>query len=193
MTNARNVEGVALRLNEKQVNTKNGIMTTYSVLMQEGNDENWYGFAFKKPPIVPNQQVKFIANPRSWVNQEGMEQTFWDGDGNSITTIKTADAAAPAVMKKAVKNVDNRQRSIVLQTAFKIAPSMVGYAIDNNFVTMPTKKADKFDAYKELVVDTALELAARFIDPPLDFTKEEQEVAVNVSSNGEYVDAASVV
>ena len=163
----RTIEGVVMHVSEKARTGPNGPYKMYSVKMNTGEGDHWFSFGFKKPNLSEGQQVKFV------VTQNG---EYWNADPNTIETVKTAEAAAPAVMAKAVANVDNRQRSIVLQSAYERAILLINGALVNGAVTLPAKKADKFDVYKSLINDTALELAEFFIDPPADFAGAPEKV-----------------
>ena len=166
------IEGVAMRVHTKVFTKKDGSEgQAYSMLVNTGSEEEWFNFGFSKPAVTSGTQVRFN------LVQKGQ---YWNADSGSIEVVKTAEAAAPAVMKKAVANVDARQRSIVIQTAYKVAPEIILGALEHQLITLPTKKADKFDAYLSLIEETALHLASVFIDPPADF-KAPKVDAENVS------------
>lgn len=160
--NMKTIEGVVMRSHEKVVSTAKGPSSVYSVLLNTGSAEEWFSFGFKKPAVTNNQQVKFT------VKQNG---NYWNGDPDSIETIKTGEAAAPATMKKAVASVDEKQRSIVFQSAYERAILMINGAITLDLISLPAKKAAKFDAYCELVHERALILAEMFISPPSNFAE----------------------
>ena len=168
----RVIEGVVMHVSEKARTGPNGPYKTYSVKMNTGEGEQWFSFGFKKPAIALNQQIKFV------VTQNG---DFWNADPDTVETIKTAEAAAPAVMAKAVANVDNRQRSIVFQSAYERAILLINGALVHGAVKLPAKAADKFDVYLSLIDETALELAEKFIDPPADFKAVSGDTAQDVT------------
>ena len=182
MTN-KTVEGVVMVATEKQVNTARGPSTVYSAKVNEGTGEAWYNFGFKNPNLTQNQQVKFVASTRVYTNAQGVEVTTWEGDSNTVQAVKTAEAAAPAVMAKAVVSVDNRQRSIVLQSAYQRAIMIATAAVENDLLTLGTKKADKFDVFCALIDDLALGLAEKFIDPPASFVAPAEDTIVNASAD----------
>ena len=165
------IEGVVVRAHEKQINTKNGQKAVFSLLINTGNKEEWFSFSFDKPAASENQQVKFV------VTQNGQ---YWNADAKTVEVIKTVEASAPAVMAKAVRSVDNTQRSIVFQSAYERAILLINGALLNGAVKLPAKVGDKFDTYKALIDETALELAEKFIAPPADF-KEAPVEAVDVT------------
>ena len=180
------VEGVVMRANEKQVNTARGPATVFSALINEGTGESWYNFGFKSPNLSQNQVVKFTANARTYTNAQGVDVVTWDGDSATVQTVKTAEAAAPAVMAKAVVSVDNRQRSIVYQSAYERAILLVSGAVANDALPLPTKKGDRFDVYRGLVEEIALELAEKFINPPVNFVVNDPVAEEVTSSTDEY-------
>jgi hypothetical protein len=183
----RNIEGVVERTNERSVNTARGQATAYSALLQTGDGEEWFSFGFKRPTIEAGQQVTFVAKSRTFKMRDGGTGTSWDADPNTLEVVKSTPPkaagrkASGGNMKSAVAAADSRQRSIVLQTAYKIAPLIVCGALEQSLVTLPTKKADKFDAYLEMIDETAMRLAAAFIDPPAVFAVEDEDEAEDVS------------
>lgn len=180
----RTIEGVVMRSHEKTITTVKGPTQVYSLLMNTSNGEEWYSFGFSKPTAVINQHVKFT------VTQNGQ---YWNADNKTLEVLPDVEIAAPQVVAKAVAQVDNRQRSIVYQSAYERAIMIIDGAITHGAISLPTKKADKFDAYRELIHNTALELAAIFIAPPADFIEAEVQ-AVDVTQvapgpESEYKDA----
>ena len=182
----KSVEGIVMVANEKQVNTARGPATVYSAKINEGNGENWYNFGFKSPNLTQNQQVKFTANARTYTNAQGIDVTTWDGDPGSVQTVKTQEAAAPAVMAKAVVSVDNRQRSIVYQSAYERAILLVTGAVANDALPLPAKKGDRFDVFRGLIDEIALELAEKFISPPANFVTLDNSDVVEANGSDEY-------
>jgi hypothetical protein len=172
----RNIEGVLMRWYEKTVNGARGPSIAYNGLVNTGQGEEWFSFGFKKPAITEGQQVKFV------VVQKG---NFWNVDVDTVEVIKTEAAAAPAVMAKAVANVNNTQRSIVLQSAYERSILLINGALTHGAIKLPTKVADKFDTYCTLVEETAFHLAELFINPPSDFTATGSDAPAMDVSEGE--------
>lgn len=177
----RVVEGVVQRVTTKVFTKNDGSQgERYSMLVNTGQGEDWFNFGFKKPTVANGSQVRFTLTQRG---------QYWNGDSDSIEVIKTSQAATPAVMKKAVASADNRQRSIVVQTAYKVAPEIIKGALEHQLITLPAKKADKFDAYMSLIDETAMRLAQTFIDPPEDFSAtglEAEDVSDEYDEDMEY-------
>lgn len=173
------VEGVVARVQERQVTTQRGPATAYSIALNRGgSSDEWFGFKFKNPNLSQGQQVKFTAEARTFTNREGQEVVSWDAVPGTVQVARTTGTTAPKTnVAAAAKNVDNRQRSIVLQSAYERAILLINGALENEAIKLPAKVALKFDTYKMLVRDTAMELAELFIDPPEQFVSDEDVVS----------------
>jgi len=158
------IEGVVVKDNTKTFTKKDGSTgQRFALLVNTGNGEEWFNFGFVKPTAPVGALVKFN------MTQNGQ---YWNADSSSVEIVRANTQPPPAVsqaMTKAVASVDNRQRSIVIQTAYKVAPEIILGALEHGLVTLPAKKADKFDAYISMIDEVAFRLASTFIAPPEDF------------------------
>jgi hypothetical protein len=121
----------------------------------------WYNCGFDKP----------AANEGDVVSFDYTEDKY----GKQVTkgSIKPATAAAKAVV---VQSNDARQLSIVYQSQHRDAIEAVNFAIQSGMVSLPTKKADQYSVYLELVKDLTIQWTQDALTPVLDpVTEPEQE------------------
>jgi len=173
----REVEGVVGIVKERTVNTKRGPSSAFDMSVHTESGEEWFGCGFKNPGVSQGQAVKFVAKDRTYTTAAGVQQTSWDMDAGSLKVSRNAPAesSSPRVVA-AAQNVDSRQRSIIYQSAYERAINLVNGALANGAITLPAKAALKFDVYKSVIHETALELAEMFVSPPTPFVSDEEIV-----------------
>ena len=156
----KTVEGVVVRLIERNVNTRNGPATSYSVLVNVGDSEEWFSFGFKNPKLQPDQAIKFVANESNG---------FWNGDPSTIEILAaTSKSVTSSTMAKAIVSADQRQRSIVWQASSRTAVMAVDSMLQNGYAGLPanTKKAEKYDFYLSLLNEVTMNLYTSALTPP---------------------------
>lgn len=123
----------------------------YSVLV----NGTWYGTYKDNYAELEGNNVSFEGE------QKGK---FWNVKG-PIELLSAPAQAAAAGPNSATVPVGDRQQSIVLQSSYKTAAEVLGDMIAADLVAMPTKKADKYDAYLGLLDDLATRIYRNCIDP----------------------------
>lgn len=163
------IKGTVERINSITRQTRFGDKPAYSVQV----NGKWYGHGFQRPAAREGSVVQFTANQN--------ERGYWDIEGE-IEVLK-AEQPAPSGggSTGGAAALSNRDKSITLQTAYKVAPMIVDTMIRAEVLTFPKTKKD---ASQEVIMDMtkriAYELQAQFLEPdkhnPLDEEQvEEQE------------------
>lgn len=184
----RQVEGVVAAVNERQVQTRKGATTSYNVAINTGGSgDEWFGFGFKNPGLTQGQVVSFSATKRTYTTRAGVPGEAWDAVAGSLQVSRTAAPSSAPALRKAVSNVDDRQRSIVLQSAYERAIMLVNAGLQFGALTLPAKKNTGWDTYQDMVYDKAMQLAELFINPPAQFVTDEDVIDAE-DSTGEFVD-----
>lgn len=154
---SKQVTGFVERIAERPVRTKRGNAMAYSLCVREDGaaEDTWYGNGFTRPDFREGSRVSFTANQ----NARG----YWDIDG-PVEVLKSESQAASGG-GGAVSVVTDRNKSITMQTAFKVAEGLVGDMFTHGVLSFPKTKKDAFEAYLEIVDEVAYRLQARFLDP----------------------------
>lgn len=120
-------------------------------------DGAWYNCGFDKPAANEGDVVSFEYQEDKW--------------GKQVTkgSIKPATAAAKATV---VQNNDARQLSIVYQSQHRDSVEAVNFAIQHGMVSLPTKKADQYSVYLELIKDLTVQWTQDALAPVLTTTEE---------------------
>jgi len=86
--------------------------------------------------------------------------------GKDVTkgSVKMATAEATKV---AVKQSDDRQTSIVYQSQHRDAVEAINFSIQNGYISMPTKKADQYSVYLDLIKDLTVQWCKEALNPDL--------------------------
>lgn len=138
-----NVQGVVARKNSKA--TRNGGMM-YSIQV----DGNWYGGMFDDPGCNEGDTVSFECS------QNGRFMNVAKGTLQVVKNQPTQPAAQggggggnagnrEAYWDNKAKQDEARQTSIAYQSARKDAIEIVKTVVEQDLITQPTKKADKYD------------------------------------------------
>lgn len=157
------VQGFVEQIGERRVTTKFGESTAYSIKIRSENGETeWYGLGFKKPPFREGSSIKFEA----YKNKKG----YLDADFDSFEVLKDVPAStASSGSNSGTKALNNRDNSITLQTAFKVAPEIVNGMIAAGILSLASgtkaSKENSQEAYLEYVNRVAYDLQAKFLDP----------------------------
>ena len=153
---ATQVKGTLDRINSIMRKTKFGDKPAYSVQV----DGDWYGHGFQRPSAREGSVVQFTANQNS--------RGYWDIEGE-IEVLKAEQPAAPGGggnTSGGTAALSNRDKSITLQTAYKVAPMIVDTMIKAEVLSFPkTKKEASQDAIMEVTQRIAYELQAQFLEP----------------------------
>lgn len=144
------VTGTLQKIKERAYNGK----TLYSICV----DDNWYGLGEEHPGVREHSTVTF----QCYKNNKGYDTIVQD-------TLQVEKEAAPDRESTAPESSNHRQKSIVLQTAFKCAPMIVDTAIKagafkpaTNTAAAKQKSLHALLAYTDKV---AGRLYAYFLDP----------------------------
>lgn len=166
---SKQVSGVVSKIMERSITTKRGPSTVYSVCI----DDEWYGAGFDRPDFREGTNVSFQSSQ----NNRG----YWQIDGR--VSVNKDEPTQPSGSAAGAKAVGNRDKSITLQTAMKVAPGIVKDMFDLGILSFPKTKKDAQEAYFELIEQYAYQLQARFLDPdtynPLADAEEESEDQAN--------------
>lgn len=152
------VNGIVERIN----NANRGGRKVFSVLV----DGQWYGgFWNDAPNCGEGDHVEFDAT------QNG---NFWNANPNTLRRVSAAQTAAPAATTAGTGNSvasspagGNRQESIVYQSSRKDAIELVGILLQNDILTLPTKKADKMAAVLDIVAELTDDFAYTALNPEI--------------------------
>lgn len=151
--------GIVERINSRVVNTKRGEQSAYSMLVKEPDgSENWYGLGFMRPAFREGSSITFTANK----NARG----YWDADLSSVQVSKEAPAPSSNSGSGGVAALSNRDKSITLQTAFKVAPMIVDIMVKSEVLSFPkTKKEASQSLIMEMTSKIAYDLQKMFLEP----------------------------
>lgn len=178
---SKQVTGIVERIVERNVRTKRGDSVAYSICVREQGaaEDAWYGNGFTRPSCREGSSVRFNA-----VQNSG---GYWNIDGN-IEVLK--DQAAPAAGQGRAGTVvlGNRDKSITLQTAYKVASGMVNDMFTHGIITFPKTKKDAQAAYESAVEDLAFGLQKKFLEPDKYDTFVDQDVEEEEQEFGEFED-----
>ena len=148
------VKGNLERINSIMRKTKFGEKPAYSVQV---NGE-WYGNGFQRPGAREGSVVQFTAAQ----NARG----YWDIDGEIEVLKAEQPASSGSSNTGGTAALSNRDKSITLQTAYKVAPMIVDTMVKAEVLSFPkTKKEASQDAIMELTQRIAYELQAQFLEP----------------------------
>lgn len=174
-------KGNVERINSREVNTKNGPQTAWSMLVKgPDGSENWYGLGFSKPQFREGSSISFQAsqNPRG----------YWDAENSSVKVLKESAPSGGGSSSGGVAALSNRDKSITLQTAFKVAPDIVNIMLAAEVLSFPkTKKEASQDAIIELTTKIAYDLQKMFLEPDK-YSPDAGEEDVEDQEYGEFED-----
>ena len=127
----------------------------YSFLM---NDE-WYRTGRTKTPVEAGYKVRFSFTDGQYGKQVDTDSLkFKEGEAPAQSSGKSGGEGGYA----------ETQLRISFQAAFNSASNLVAEAIKNEFITFPksAKAADKFAAYKNMVMDETINLYSVYQSVP---------------------------
>lgn len=165
------LKGIVERINSRIAKTKNGEQNAYSMLIKEPDgSENWYGLGFMRPTFREGSSITFTADK----NARG----YWDADPTSVQVSKEAATSSTSGSTGGVAALSNRDKSITLQTAFKVAPMIIDSMVKAEVLSFPkTKKEASQDAIMEMTTKVAYDLQKMFLEPDkYDPTVDEEDV-----------------
>ena len=169
------VTGLVTKLNMKTKTAAGKVMRSpaYSILL---DDSTWYNFGFDSPTCSEGDVITFQATESTY----GMEAKF---DSVKVETGGGKVGGAQTAVQKAVAGGDARQESIVYQSSLKTATELIGIALANECLVLPTKKADRLPALVASVREVAQDLASEAIRP--DFSAFGEPEATDTPVNDE--------
>lgn len=153
------MKGTVKAIKTKEWNGK----TMYNLGVNTGGDQlEWVGFGASNPGVREESVVSFEYKK----NDKG----YLVGNAKTVQVHKDEKPEVTAqAQPKASGGFVDRQASITLQTAFKVATEQAGDLLKSGIFkpTTNTKaaKENAIDAYFDLVDEIAARLQARFMDP----------------------------
>ena len=149
-------KGVVTKVHEKTKTAAGKSMRSpaYSILL---DDSDWYNFGFDKPACGEGDVISFNYTEGQWGNE------------GEVGTVNILDDSTPEGKSASAKS-NNVQESIVYQSSLKIAAEVVSIALTHEALSLPTKKADRFDFVMDVVEETARSIAVRALNPELTAT-----------------------
>lgn len=173
-------KGTVLRLTEKNIQTKRGPGTLYSLILNTPVGEVMLGTGFDKP----NAPVGAVVSIEAEENSKG----YLDADVKTLQVLKEESSPAPqtGAVSQGVSVVDQRQRSIVAQSSYKTAVEAMNTMITHGVLKIPTTKSAKNDPY-EVYMGALEEVAQRIFDRTLNgLTLSDPEDQEETTEEGEY-------
>lgn len=163
------VTGVVKQIKEKSGTSRNNKpYTVYSIGVDHGDGNlTWYGAGFDKPNVREESVISFEAGK----NSKGYDTV----DVSTIELDKQASGAQGQTQSNAAPANSqpfgaDRQRSITLQTATKIAAHVADSLVANKLMPLPPanskdKKETAMEAYISMVEQLAARFQGHFSDP----------------------------
>ena len=178
---SKQVTGIVERIVERPVKTKRGNGVAFSVCVREDGaaEDTWYGNGFNRPTFREGSRVTFQATQ----NAGG----YWNIDGDA-EVLKDQSQAASGQGKAGTAVIGNRDKSITLQTAYKVASGMVSDMFTHGIISFPKTKKDAQAAYESAVEDLAFGLQKKFLEPDKYDTFVDQDVEDEEQEFGEFED-----
>ena len=175
-----NYKGTVSKILEKSGRSSKGPWTLYNVALDTTAGEVIIGFGFDKPKIREGSVVSMEATE----NAKG----YLDADKNSVQVLKEEGGGASdtKTVSNGVAAVDQRQRSIITQSSYGYAVSIVDTLLANDLIKLPaakTKANDSYDLYMEVLDRVAQRI---FNISATGLQVEEQEEETNTDTEGEY-------
>ena len=167
------INGVVERIS----NANRAGRTVYSLQV----NGTWYGgFWNDAPKCAQGNTVEFDAT------QNG---NFWNANPN---TLRVVESSAPAQAQQQPQTQQrpniggdyaSRQNSIVYQSSRKDAIEVVRLALEQDLVTLPTKKADKLGAVIAMIKEITEDFAYEANEPEILSPDERLQRAVEMEAN----------
>lgn len=125
--------GSVREVRERGGRSAKGPWTLYTIVLDTDNGEVLIGAGFDRPNVNVGSVISIEAN----TNAKG----YLDGNLNSIRLVR-ANSPTPAASNVAAPVIgnDQRQRSIVSQSAYKTAADVLGVAIAAGALKLPAAK-----------------------------------------------------
>ncbi len=173
------VEGIVKKITDKP--TRNG-GTIYNVCVDTGNEDEWFGHGFNEPQFSEGDEIAFaisyngeyanvdtntveIISESSSAKRSSRSSSSRSNPRSSRSSSRSS--SSKPVAKKPYKKASSddtkmskeewaqKDKMIQLQSAQNTATALVALALTNDLVTLPIKKADKFDAICALIDEEA--------------------------------------
>lgn len=167
--------GIVADIREKTGRSARGPWTMYSLVLNTNDGDSIIGVGFDKPAVPLGGYISIEAT----TNAKG----YLDGNPRSIEILK--DQAPPAAVAAVASRGDDRQRSIVTQSAYKTAAHVLDSALQHGVIKLPAAKSaasDNLDVMLAALDQVAQHLYNKSI-AGLEF--EEQETSA-VAEEGDY-------
>ena len=183
------VEGTVERITKKRTNNGG---TVYNVCINTGQDDEWFGHGFATPEFNEGDEIGFDIeykgdyvniNPDTVEVLKAGEPPRRGGQRNSRGSIRkdtpkrgggggarggkpSSGGGKGAGSKDTMSKEEwaQKDKMIQLQAAMNTAIALVSSAVANDLVALPTKKADKYDAYVALINEEASRLHKQYLE-----------------------------
>lgn len=166
------VTGVVAKTRATMAKNNKGMV--YQLCVRDGNgEENWYGFGFKDPGVTEGQGVTFEYEENGrWLN----------GDAASIRVEKNVptqeQSASRNDISNAVRSTNQKERSIMTQTAYKVAAEITNGMVAAGVMkfkatTTEAGRDSAVELYMGMVHDVAQQVFNKFADP-LELTADDE-------------------
>ena len=118
------------------------------------DDGNWYSTFKTHYPELKDKRIKLTLVKKG---------KYWNVAGEP--EVVANQAPAPVAAGPTASVADNRQSSIVLQSSYKTGSELAIAMLANDLLTLPAKKAAKYDAFLALVDEVTLRIYNNCINP----------------------------
>jgi hypothetical protein len=168
------VTGVVEKVGSKDINTKRGVSKVYSFCV----DGEWYKTGFDNPNLERGYQVKFEYTEGQYgkdVNMETLKKK--QGEAPKVSQGKSAGGyqkkggppkedyvARDKYWAQKEINDGVRQNTISYQAATNTAVDIIKVALDQDALSLGSKKADKLDNLVAIVLKVADELYGQYLN-----------------------------
>ena len=173
-------KGTVSKILEKNGRSAKGPWTLYNVVLATEAGEVVIGFGFDKPKVREGSVVSMEAAE----NAKG----YWEADKNSVQVLKEEGGGASdtKTVSNGVAAVDQRQRSIITQSSYGYAVSIVDTLLANDLIKLPPAKSKANDSY-DLYMEVLDRVAQRIFNiSATGLQVEEQPEEDNTEDSGEY-------
>lgn len=153
-------EGVVSNIYQREVNTKNGPATAYSMKLSDGE---FYSMGFKKPTVGAGDKIQLVYTTREKDGKVYRDAGDIEVIGKAEATAKVSTSTTPIKASKgdkddywtakAVADAETSKRLDVVGSR-NSAIQVVTACVELGILTMPKTKGKGFDAFLEAVAKT---------------------------------------
>lgn len=174
-------EGRLSSIDEKSGTGARGPWTLYNLVLQTPQGEKRLGAGFNKPSVNANAAIRVSASQ----NAKG----YWEADMKSLEVLPEEQAATSVpTVNQAMNQEQEKQRSIVTQTAYKIAAQSMDTLLSQGILTIKggTTAATQnkaLEAYTAMLDQIAESVFNRCTNP---FEIQEQQEQGELEDDGDF-------